>query len=100
MASSPSPASSTDPVDQELDRLIDEVGYSPKEAGKLIGGGVTGIYEDIKAGLLDYYWDRGRKITGASIRRRIKQKLETTANEPLRRAGPGRPKKKTQPENA
>jgi hypothetical protein len=85
--------STTDPVNEELDRLIDRVGYSPKKTGELLSCGVTSVYKDVNAGLLDTYWDRGRKITGASIKRRIRSKLEAAKNQPLRRGGPGRPRK-------
>jgi hypothetical protein len=96
MASSPAPFITTDAHEEELNRLIDRFGYSPKQTADLLGCSVTSVYEDVKVGLFDTYWDRGRKITGASIRRRIKQKLAASKNEPLRRGGPGRPKK--QPE--
>jgi len=91
--SRPSLTPSTDPIDEELDRLINRLGYSPKETGKLLSVGLTAVYDDINAHLLDVYWDRGRKITGLSIKRRIRSKLEAAKNQPLRRGGPGRPKK-------
>jgi hypothetical protein len=90
---SPAPITDTNDVDAELDRLIRRAGYSPKETGELIGSGVTSVYDDIHAGLLDTYWHHGRKITGASIKRRIRQKLEAAKDQPLRKGGPGRPKK-------
>jgi len=82
----------SDELDRELDRLIDQPGYSPRATAELLDGGITRVYELIHAKVLDAYWDGGRKITGLSIKRHLKQQIQATADQPLRRGGPGRRK--------
>lgn len=81
----------SDELDAELDRLINQPGYSPRDTAELLAGGITRVYELLNAKVLDGYWDGGRKITGLSIKRHLKRQIEQ--GEPLRRGGPGRPKK-------
>jgi hypothetical protein len=77
-------------IDRELDRLITQLGYSPQKVQQLLEIGPTSFYEELKAGELETYWHYGRKITGASLRKRLKRKLEEARGQPLRPGGSGR----------
>jgi hypothetical protein len=51
----------------------------PKEAARLLGCGITRIYDLIADGSLESLWDGGRKITTQSIRQHVARELEAQA---------------------
>ena len=62
--------------EQQVEPLV----VKPRGAGRLLGCGLTRVYELIGSGVLESFLDgRNRKITTRSIRAHIERQLETQA---------------------
>ena len=67
-------------LEREAARLDDCLAVSPKRAAKIMGCGMTRVYELINAREVDLFTDgRSRRITVSSIRARIKRLLAASA---------------------
>jgi len=65
--------------------------YPPKATARLLGCGLTHVFDLLNTGQLESYWDGGRKITAESIKAHIARcRAATEQNKPRKR---GRPKK-------
>jgi hypothetical protein len=96
MALSPA-QSTTEQFERELDKLVDRAAYTRMEAQRLLSYKTTYFYQLLNAGEFDTFWAGGRKVTGASIKAHLRRQREAAQNEPLRRGGPGRPRRMTNP---
>jgi len=65
--------------------------YPPKATARLLGCGLTHVFDLLNTGQLESYWDGGRKITAESIKAHVARcRAATEQNKPRKR---GRPKK-------